>query len=98
MHFAMRRSGGSRLMSNPFSFAFRGGITLLRIYRDYEPLIFFGAAGCFMIMIGFVVFLYTFLVAHQIADITVISLTVAGVQVVLFGFLADMMGRRNAKL
>ena len=39
IYFAKRKDK-SRLMKNPFDFAIKAGVNLLRIYRDYEPLKF----------------------------------------------------------
>ena len=42
-----KRDGESRLMRNPFEYALKAWINILRIYRDYQPLKFFGAIGLF---------------------------------------------------
>ena len=41
IYFA-RRKDRSRLISSPFGYAIRAWISITRIYRDYEPLKFFG--------------------------------------------------------
>lgn len=94
------RHGKSRLMKNPFYYAMRAWITIFRIYRDYEPLKFFGMAGLGLMAIGFVIglyLLYNFIVTGNVGHIplTVLSmlLITSGLQVVLFGFLADMQKR-----
>src|SRR3989338_1975464 len=40
-----RKTRESRLFKNPFQYAVRAWINILRIYRDYEPLAFFGKVG-----------------------------------------------------
>jgi glycosyltransferase involved in cell wall biosynthesis len=96
IYFA-RRLGKSRLISNPFEYAVRAWVNLLRIYRDYEPLKFFGFVGLASLFAGFLiglwlVFLY---LAHGVVGKTpslmlCVLLITMGVQVILFGFLADM--------
>jgi len=52
VYFA-KRKGKSRLMSNPFSYAIRAWINIIRTYRDYEPLKFFRYCwkSCFWVWI-----------------------------------------------
>ena len=98
IYFA-KRGDKSRLISNPFSYAIRAWINIIRIYRDYEPLKFFGIIGSIVLFIGFVLGLW--LVYFQffgggafrhmglmMLDILIITI---GLQVVIFGFIADMM-------
>ncbi len=96
VYFA-KRYGKSRLMKGPFEYAFRAWINILRIYRDYEPLKFFGWVGAFFILTGFLLglwlvylFLTTGVVGHLPSTILTMLLIITGVQIVLFGFLADM--------
>ncbi|MBS3142916.1 glycosyltransferase family 2 protein [Candidatus Woesearchaeota archaeon] len=98
IHFDKR--GGntkSRLLSNPFEYAFKAGINLLRIYRDYEPLKFFGGIGLFFFSIGMGVGLwlvYLFITTGAIRRVPTailsVMLVMVGIQILLFGFLADM--------
>jgi glycosyltransferase involved in cell wall biosynthesis len=98
IYFA-KRDGKSRLISNPFGYATRAWINIIRIYRDYEPLKFFGIAGSLMLLIGFILGLW--LVYFQffgggafrhmglmMLDILIITI---GLQIVIFGFIADML-------
>ncbi len=98
VYFA-RRNDKSRLVKNPFSYAIRAWINLIRIYRDYEPLKFFGIAACALLLVGFL--LGAYLVYFQIfgggvfrhlglmmLDILVLSI---GLQIMIFGFIADML-------
>lgn len=96
IYFA-KRNGKSRLMSNPFTYASRAWINILRIYRDYEPLKFLGLLGTFIFGIGFFIGIYLIylhftsgIVGHFaliMFDVLILSL---GIQIVIFGFLADM--------
>ncbi|HNR44248.1 MAG TPA: glycosyltransferase family 2 protein [Methanofastidiosum sp.] len=100
VHFDRRNDGKSRLISNPLEYAIRGWITILRVYRDYEPLNFFGGIGCLLILCGTLVFSYVVYILY-VKGIVILStriptlllgllLFISGVQIVLFGFLADM--------
>lgn len=98
IYFA-KRNGKSRLISNPFGYAIRAWINIIRIYRDYEPLKFFGIVGTMILLVGFVLGLW--LVYFQLfgggafrhmglmmLDILIITI---GLQIVIFGFIADML-------
>ncbi|MBI2668812.1 glycosyltransferase family 2 protein [Candidatus Woesearchaeota archaeon] len=93
-----RKTRASRLFKNPFQYAVRAWINIFRIYRDYEPLMFFGRIGLLGLSGGFMIGLY-FVYLHFTAGIhghlgllfLMIILLVFGLQTVLFGFLADMM-------
>jgi len=100
VHFDKRKDGKSRLISNPFSYAIRGWITILRVYRDYEPLKFFGRVGGIFILTGVMIFSYVIYILFVEGIVTVanrvptillgVLLFMSGLQIVLFGFLADM--------
>ena len=98
IYFA-KRNGKSRLISSPFGYAIRAWINIIRIYRDYEPLKFFGIAGTFILSIGFILGLYLIYfqffgggafrhLGLMMLDILVITI---GLQIVIFGFIADML-------
>src|SRR3990167_4130826 len=50
----------SKLFKNPFDYAIKAWINILRIYRDYEPLKFFGRIGGILFLFGFLLGLYIF--------------------------------------
>jgi len=100
IYFA-KRDGESRLITNTFGYAIRAWINIVRTYRDYEPLKFFGVLGTIILAIGFVLGIY--LVYFQffgggafrhlglmMVDVLVLSV---GLQIIIFGFLADMNRR-----
>tara|TARA_Y100000310_G_scaffold345466_1_gene465316 strand:- start:26472 stop:27353 length:882 start_codon:yes stop_codon:yes gene_type:complete len=99
IYFA-KRNGKSKLISNPFEYAAKAWINIIRIYRDYEPLKFFGISGGFVSLIGFIIGLYLVylhftsgIVGHFaliMLDILILSI---GLQIIIFGFLADMYRR-----
>lgn len=95
-----RRTRKSRLFKNPFQYAVLAWINIFRIYRDYNPLQFFGGIGLSFLSVGLAI--GSWLVARFIAygrvgkvpsAILCMLLIVIGIQTILFGFLADMMKR-----
>ena len=97
IYFA-KRNGKSRLITNTFGYAIRAWINIMRTYRDYEPLKFFGILGSLIFGVGIVLGLY--LVYFQffgtgafrhlglmMLDILILSI---GLQIIIFGFIADM--------
>jgi len=92
-----KRNGKSRLIKNPFDYATKAWIDILSIYRDYQPLRFFGMIGSFFFVIGFIIGLwlvYRFITTGLVGRLPFVMLTVLlisiGIQIILFGFLADM--------
>lgn len=99
VYFGRRLHGKSRLVSNPFTYALKAWITIFRIYRDFNPLRFFGLIGGSLMFIGFLLGLYLFYIfltlGFQGIDgmvptilLTVLFLT-SGLQIILFGFFVD---------
>ncbi|MBS3116486.1 glycosyltransferase family 2 protein [Candidatus Woesearchaeota archaeon] len=93
-----RKTRESRLFKNAFQYALKAWINIFRIYRDYEPLAFFGRIGALFIIIGFLIgawLLYRLFTLGYIGRYPSIILSglfiTMGIQVILFGFLADMM-------
>ncbi|MBI2671175.1 glycosyltransferase family 2 protein [Candidatus Woesearchaeota archaeon] len=96
VYFA-RRYGKSRLIKNPIEYAIKAWINILRVYRDYEPLKFFGTIGTISVIMGlaiglwlFTLFVTTGVVGHYPSLILCFLLITTGIQIILFGFLADM--------
>jgi len=96
VYFAKRKDK-SRLIQNPFKYAIKAWIDILRIYRDYEPLKFFGHAGGFFLTIGFLIGLWfvflhftTGIKGHLGLIFLMLLLITSSLQIILFGFLADM--------
>lgn len=98
VYFAKRKDK-SRLISNPFDYAIKAWINIIRIYRDYEPLKFFGIVGTLIFSAGFILGLYLTYVqifgegvnrhlGLMMLDILILSV---GLQIIIFGFIADMM-------
>lgn len=94
-----KRDGKSRLISNPFSYAIRAGINIIRIYRDYQPLKFFGLMGFWIFLVGIILGFYLIWVqifaegvnrhlGLMMLDVLILSI---GLQVIIFGFVADML-------
>ncbi len=95
-----RKTRESRLFKNPFIYAIRAWINILRIYRDFEPLIFFGRVGLSLVglsvAIGIYLMIMLYLQGLHVLDNLIPTILLAvilfstGLQVLLFGFLADM--------
>tara|TARA_Y100000310_G_C20696429_1_gene826062 strand:+ start:1024 stop:1905 length:882 start_codon:yes stop_codon:yes gene_type:complete len=92
-----RKTRESRLMKGALDYAFKAWVNLLRLYRDYRPLAFFGKLGVVFITLGTLIGLYivyTILLTGDAGGIPRVVLAalllLTGVQVVLFGFMADM--------
>ena len=73
-------------------------INIIRVYRDFEPLKFFGIMGSAIffvgILLGFYLIYFQFFgggafrhLGLMMLDILVLSI---GLQIIIFGFLADM--------
>ena len=96
VYFA-KRDGDSRLINNPFEYAIKAWVNIFRIYRDFAPLKFFGKIGLSFVGAGVMIgawlvylFIRTGRVGHLPLTILTILLIMLGIQIMLFGFLADM--------
>lgn len=92
----LKRNGESRLMKSPFDYAIRGGTNLIRLFRDYAPITFFGSIGMALILAGAAIgswLVYRFITYGAIGKtpslILTLLLIIAGLQFILFGFFAD---------
>lgn len=100
IYFDKRKYGKSKLLANPFEYAIKAWINIFRIYRDYAPLKFFGIIGSFLIFVSFILGLYILNVFFILGAagpfqklptiLLMLLLFVTGVQILIFGFLADM--------
>jgi glycosyltransferase involved in cell wall biosynthesis len=93
-----RKTRPSRLFSGPFQYAIKAWINIFRIYRDYDPLKFFGYIGGTMFVMGFIIGIYIFsqiLLTGQAGGIPRVILSallmLVGIQIGILGFLADML-------
>lgn len=98
--FYQRRDGESRLISHPFSYAWRAFIIIFRTVRDYDPLKFFGIPGIILIFSG--IFLGTAIVykfamvgkiGHTPAVVLTALLIMSGIQLLFLALMADMRKR-----
>lgn len=97
-----KKTRKSRLFKSPLQYAIKAWINIFRIYRNYEPLQFFGKIGLTFLGIGALLgawLVYRFFVLGVVGKLptTVLSalLMLVGVQTILFGFLADMINTRK---
>lgn len=96
--FVERADGESRLISHPFSYAWKSWVIITRTLRDYHPLTFFGLPGLSLILSGLILgaaLVYKFAITGAIGRTPSIILTallvMIGVQLVFMGLMADMM-------
>lgn len=94
-----RATRPSRLFSNPFNYAIRAWTNILRIYRDFAPIKFFGMIGLTLMALGGFVGLFVIgnlILYGNVGGIPRVVLSalclLSGLQILLFGFLADMIG------
>lgn len=95
----------------PISYHHRSGRSKIRPIRDtlsfmllivrttiyYAPLRVFFPLSAFLLSLGLLVGLYSFLVVGRLMDVTTVVLIVAGLQVAAVGLLADMMDKRTPR-
>ena len=98
VNFMPRISGKSRLVKNPFEYALRAWINIFRIYRDYEPLKFFSIFGLIFILLGILIGIWiisSLITTGTVGGLPRVMLCVLfislGMQIILFGFLADIL-------
>lgn len=97
-----KKTRKSRLFKSPLQYAIKAWINIFRIYRNYEPLQFFGKIGLSFFSIGVLLgfwLVYRFITLGTVGRLptTVLSalFMLVGIQIVLFGFLADMINNRK---
>jgi glycosyltransferase involved in cell wall biosynthesis len=95
-----KKTRESRLFGSPFEYAWKAWINILRIYRDYNPLKFFGRVAFFILILGVILGIfvsYTFIKtgSNPRVGMTVLSaiFILSALQMFLFGFLADMRNK-----
>jgi hypothetical protein len=97
--FYERKHGKSRLIRDPAEYGLNTSMTMLRAYRDYRPMTLFGTIGVLMILIGTLIGLYivyeffvlgTFETGQRLVTLSALMI-MSGIQVLLFGLMADMM-------
>jgi len=96
--FRKRTGGSSRLISNIFNYAKRAGLTILRSYRDYQPLRTFLVIGLILVILGTIAglrpllyYLNTWTLAYFGSAILSILLLIVGFNVIALGLIADML-------
>ena len=99
IEFRKRTGGQSRLISNIFKYAKRAGTTIVKTYRDYQPLKTFSMLGIIFLVVGLFFgfkvlyhFLQTGTVALELPSaVLTVLLLIIGVQTIVLGLLADML-------
>lgn len=99
IEFRKRTGGQSRLISNIFKYAKRAGTTIVKTYRDYQPLKTFSMLGIIFLVVGLIFgfkVLYHFLQTGTVglelpSAVLTVLLLIIGVQTIVLGLLADML-------
>ena len=99
IEFRKRTGGQSRLISNIFKYAKRAGTTIVKTYRDYQPLKTFSMLGLIFLVVGLIFgfkVLYHFLQTGTVglelpSAVLTVLLLIIGVQTIVLGLLADML-------
>jgi glycosyltransferase involved in cell wall biosynthesis len=101
VNFYERKHGKSRLIRDPSEYGLNTAMTMLRAYRDYRPMTLFGTIGVLMMLVGTLIGLYivyeffvlgTFETGQRLVTLSALMI-MSGIQVLLFGLMADMMSR-----
>jgi glycosyltransferase involved in cell wall biosynthesis len=103
--FYERKDGKSRLIRDPAEYGLNNAMTMLRAYRDYRPMTLFGTIGVLMMLLGVLIGLYivyeffvlgSFDTGQRLVTLSALMI-MTGIQVLLFGLMADMMSRHFIK-
>ncbi len=104
IYISGRKTRQSRLFKNPFDYALRAFVTIMRVYRDFAPLSFFGVIGSLLFSLGSLIgFYFTYLhlsggiKGHMGLLFLMLIFLSTGLQIVLFGFLAEMVQNDDRK-
>ncbi len=96
--FRKRTGGPSRLISNIFNYAKRAGLTIIRSYRDYQPVRTFLSIGSILVILGLIIglrplihYLNTFTLAYFGSAVLSVLLITCGLNVIVLGLIADML-------
>jgi len=100
------REGKSRLISGLASYAFRGGITLLRTYRDYKTSKAYLSISGLLFVVGLVftiivlvqLFAIRMMIPYLFFAVVALGLLVFGLQAMLFGFYVSMYKSQRQKI
>lgn len=87
--FYKRQHGPSRLFSNVLIYALRAGINIIRLMISYAPLRFFGGASVLLLAVSLI---NGFILQN---DLLGLGFFLAALQVLFFGFLADLFVQRH---
>jgi hypothetical protein len=105
VNFYERKHGKSRLIRDSAEYGLNTSMTMLRAYRDYRPMTLFGTIGVAMMLIGTLIGLYivyeffvlgSFETGQRLVTLAALMI-MTGIQVLLFGLMADMMSRHFVK-
>ena len=91
----------SRVVSSVFSYIFTSGFNIVRVFKDFAPMKFFGILSAFPVVIGFICLAFVSIhwlntgvfFPYKFIGFTGLYLFSLGIVILLFGALSDMLGR-----
>lgn len=91
----------SRVVSSVFTYVFTSGFNIVRVFKDFAPMKFFGILGAIPAFVGFICLAFVsahwlntgFFTPYKFVGFTGLYLFSLGVVILLFGALSDMLGR-----
>ena len=91
----------SRVVSSLFSYIFTSGFNIVRVFKDFAPMKFFGVLGVIPMVLGLLCLIFVgvhwlntgLFSPYKFVGFTGLYLFTFGILVLLFGALSDMLGR-----
>jgi hypothetical protein len=91
----------SKIANSIFKYAFKTSKIILRTFRDYKPLLFFGGSGLISMAVGFVFLVAMFIhyfttgsfTPYKFLGFIALGFLIFGLLLVIVGLLADMLNR-----
>lgn len=76
---------------HPIKDFIRFNTVIIRVITYFKPFKFFFMISAFILLLAFLVYLYSFFILNKLMDITVLVLVLGSLQVFLFGIIADLI-------
>ncbi len=91
----------SRVVSSVLTYIFTSGFNIVRVFKDFAPMKFFGILSAFPVAIGFICLAFVSIhwlntgvfSPYKFIGLTGLYLFSLGIVILLFGVLSDMLGR-----
>lgn len=91
-----RRRRGTKTKLNPIRDGMRIGLTIYRMMKVHNPLMYFGFLGIFMIFIGLISGIYVVVewtkgITHSLLSVLTALFIITGFQIFMFGVISDLI-------